>query len=340
MTCKLRNILKLKYSIIVPVYNRPKEVYELLFSLSNQTFKEFEVLIIEDGSSEKCESVCDKFQDKLNITYIYKDNSGPGSSRNFGMEKAGGDYFIIFDSDCLIPEEYMLEVNTFLQNNYADCFGGPDAAHESFSNTQKSINYAMTSFFTTGGIRGGSEKLGKFQPRSFNMGISKKVFETVGGYGKIHPGEDPDLTFRIWEAGFKTSLIEKAHVYHKRRIDFKKFSTQVYKFGVVRVILNKWHPGTGKITYWFPTVFSIGFTACLLLAFTIFPILFLLNLLYIFILFFDALLKTKNIEIALGAVLSALIQFYSYGWGFLKSNWKINVLKLEEKKAFPGFFFK
>ena len=226
MTCKLRNILKLKYSIIVPVYNRPKEVYELLFSLSNQTFKEFEVLIIEDGSSEKCESVCDKFQDKLNITYIYKDNSGPGSSRNFGMEKAGGDYFIIFDSDCLIPEEYMLEVNTFLQNDYADCFGGPDAAHESFSNTQKSINYAMTSFFTTGGIRGGSEKLGKFQPRSFNMGISKKVFETVGGYGKIHPGEDPDLTFRIWEAGFKTSLIEKAHVYHKRRIDFKKNGTQ------------------------------------------------------------------------------------------------------------------
>jgi len=329
----------LKYSIIVPVYNRPDEVKELLTSLVSQTYREFEVLIIEDGSTEKCDAVCKEYSDQLNIKYIFKPNSGPGPSRNFGMQKAEGDYFIIFDSDCLIPSEYMSEVNTYLSNSYVDCFGGPDAAHESFSNTQKSINYAMTSFFTTGGIRGGSEKLGKFQPRSFNMGISKKVFETVGGYGKIHPGEDPDLTFRIWEAGFKTSLIEKAHVYHKRRIDFGKFSRQVYKFGVVRVILNKWHPGTGKIAYWFPTVFSIGYTACALLSFWWFPFLYL-NILYVLILFIDALIKTKSVVIAAGAVRAALIQFFSYGRGFLKSFIKIKVLKMEEKKAFPNFFFK
>ncbi len=331
---------EIKYSLIIPVYNRSDEIKELLSTLVLQTKKEFEVLVIEDGSTEKCEHVCKEYENQLDLNYIFKPNSGPGPSRNFGMEKASGDYFIIFDSDCLIPEEYMAEVDKFLQSNYVDCFGGPDAAHESFSNTQKSINYAMTSFFTTGGIRGGSEKLGKFQPRSFNMGVSRKVFEMVGGYGKIHPGEDPDLTFRIWEAGFKTSLIEKAHVYHKRRIDFKKFSTQVYKFGVVRVILNKWHPGTGKITYWFPTVFSIGFTGWLIGSLILFPELALLNVLYVLLLFFDALVKTKSMGIALGAVRAAFIQFFSYGWGFLKSNWRINVLKKNEKEAFPRFFFK
>lgn len=329
----------LQFSIIVPVFNRPDEVAELLESLSKQTFKDFEVLIIEDGSTEPCDTVCKTYSDQLNLIYINKPNSGPGPSRNFGMEKAKGNYFIIFDSDCLIPEGYMQAVNSFLSSNYVDCFGGPDAAHDSFSDTQKSINYAMTSFFTTGGIRGGSEKLVKFQPRSFNMGLSKEVFEKVGGYGKIHPGEDPDLTFRIWEAGFKTSLIKDAYVYHKRRIDFQKFSKQVYKFGVVRVILNKWHPQTKKITYWFPTVFSIGFLGNIFLS-ALVPNLIFFNWLYIAALFFDALIKTKKVNIAIGAVAAAFIQFFSYGWGFLKSQVKINALKLEETKAFPSFFFK
>lgn len=329
----------LQYSLIVPVYNRPDEVDELLQSLSEQTFKDFEVLIIEDGSSEPCEAVCKKYEDRLRLRYIFKANSGPGPSRNFGMEQASGNYFIIFDSDCLIPPQYMQEVENYLQENYVDCFGGPDAAHESFSPTQKSINYTMTAFLTTGGIRGGSEKLGKFQPRSFNMGISREVFEKVGGYGKIHPGEDPDLSFRIWQAGYQTALIKKAHVYHKRRIDFQKFSKQVYKFGVVRVILNKWHPGTGKLTYWFPTVFAAGFTFNLLM-YPFYPFLTWLNGLYAAALFLDALTKTKNLNIAAGAVFAAFIQFYSYGWGFLKANWKINALGMEEKEAFPGFFFK
>ena len=202
--------MDIKYSLIIPVYNRPDEVDELLESLTKQTYKEFEVLIIEDGSSIPCKEVCDKYASELRLTYIFKPNSGPGPSRNFGMEKATGNYFIIFDSDCIIPPGYMLAVQKGLTANYVECFGGPDAAHDSFSDIQKAINYTMTSFFTTGGIRGGSESLGKFQPRSFNMGISKKAFEQVGGFGKIHPGEDPDLTFRIWEKGFNTTLIKDA----------------------------------------------------------------------------------------------------------------------------------
>lgn len=329
----------LSFSLIVPVYNRPDEVQELLESLSQQTDKEFEVLIIEDGSGIPCKSVCEAFDDKMNIVYHFKANSGPGPSRNFGMEKATGNYFIIFDSDCLIPPNYIENVRMALIENYVDCFGGPDAAHESFSNTQKSINYVMTSFFTTGGIRGGNEALGKFQPRSFNMGIAKEVFETVGGYGKIHPGEDPDLSFRIWKDGFNTALVKDAFVYHKRRIDLQKFSKQVYKFGVVRVILNKWHPGTSKITYWFPAVFSLGFTVLAIGGMSI-PFFSFLALAYIVLLFADSLIKTKSLIIALGAVIAAFIQFYSYGWGFIKAQWIINVLKKDERKTLPEFFFK
>lgn len=332
-------VQELHYSLIIPVYNRPDEIEELLESLTLQTYKKFEVWVIEDGSTLPCEDICAKFQNKLTIHYVFKPNSGPGPSRNYGMEIATGNYFIIFDSDCIIPPDYMKEVDSFLNKKFVECFGGPDAAHESFSNTQKSINYAMTAFLTTGGIRGGNEKLGKFQPRSFNMGISKEAFEKVGGFGKIHPGEDPDLSFRMWEAGYDTALIPNAKVYHKRRIDFKKFSTQVYKFGVVRVILNQWHPGTGKLTYWIPTLFSLGFAGWLLYSLLFFPPAVLLNFCYLGLLFFDALVKTKNTGIALGGVRAALIQFYSYGWGFLKSQWKINVLKQKPEKAFPNCFF-
>ncbi len=330
---------QLNFSLIVPVYNRPEEVEELLESLAKQTDKDFEVLMIEDGSSLPCKDVCEKYSNELNIIYHFKPNSGPGPSRNFGMEQANGNYFIIFDSDCLIPPQYLENVRKELGLKYVDCFGGPDAAHPSFSDTQKSINYVMTSFLTTGGIRGGNEALGKFQPRSFNMGISKEVYLKVGGYGKIHPGEDPDLSFRIWNAGFKTTLIKNAFVYHKRRIDFPKFSKQVYKFGVVRVILNKWHPGTSKITYWFPTVFSLVFSL-LIVGGVQFPIFTFLALAYLVLLFGDCLLRTKSVIIALGAVFAALIQFYSYGWGFIKAQWVINIQKKDERLALPEFFFK
>ena len=201
------------FSIIIPVYNRPDEINELLESLLQSSYKgEYEIVIVEDGSTIACEEVVAKYSNSLNISYYYKSNSGPGDSRNYGMKKAKGDYFIIFDSDCIIPDHYLSEVEKELNSNYVDCFGGPDKALKSFSNIQKAINFAMTSFLTTGGIRGGSEKISKFQPRSFNMGISKKAFLDSNGFGNIHPGEDPDLSIRLWKLGYETDCFLR-HLY-------------------------------------------------------------------------------------------------------------------------------
>ncbi len=329
----------IRFSLIIPIYNRPNEAEEILQSLSLQDDKDFEVVLVEDGSTLKCDTVAEKYSGQLNIKYIFKENTGPGDSRNYGCGAASGNYFIILDSDCIIPPQYISTVRKNLTANYVDAWGGPDSAHESFTPMQKGINYTMTSIFTTGGIRGGSEKIGIFQPRSFNMGISREVFEKTGGFGTIHPGEDPDLSFRIWKAGYKTTLFSNAHVFHKRRIDWGKFSKQTYKFGVVRVILNKWHPGSGKITYWFPAVFSSGLIFSAAIAFW-FPWLIMLFGLYFLILFADAILRTKSLWVAMLAFVAVFVQFFSYGWGFIKSQFRINILGMEPTKAFPGFFFK
>ena len=329
------------FSLIIPVFNRPQEIDELLSSLISQNFqKPFEVVLIEDGSSISCEDVVETFKSKLDISYYFKPNSGPGDSRNFGMLKAKGDYFIIFDSDCIIPPDYLTEVEKELNLNYVDCFGGPDKALDSFSDVQKAINFAMTSFITTGGIRGGSEKIDKFQPRSFNMGISKKAFESSGGFGKIHPGEDPDLSIRLWQLGFETKLFPKAYVYHKRRIDWAKFYKQVNKFGKARPILNEWYPKYSKITFYFPTLFLLGFLLSIATAFFKNYILLVVFTTYIEILFIVALLQTKSLKIGLLSVLATLIQFYGYGIGFLKSLVLIQIFKVKPQKAFPELFFK
>ncbi|PIF01466.1 MAG: glycosyl transferase family 2 [Maribacter sp.] len=328
------------FSFIIPVYNRPNEIRELLASLTHQSYKKpFEVVIVEDGSSIGSESEVEVFRDKLDITYLKKDNSGPGDSRNYGMARAKGNYFIVLDSDCILPPQYLEEAGKSLDKDYVHCYGGPDAAHSSFSNVQKAINYAMTSFFTTGGIRGGKSTIDKFQPRSFNMGISKEAFERVGGYGKIHPGEDPDLTIRIWNSGYDTKLIPEAFVYHKRRIDWNKFFIQVNRFGMVRPILNKWHSGTAKITYWFPTLFCLGFIVSLILV--LFNIVTPLGLyiLYFIVLFVDSLMRNKNIQVAFLSLIAVCIQFAGYGLGFLKSTFWINFSKKRPQELFPKLFF-
>ncbi len=329
------------FSIIVPVHNRPEEVRELLGSLQKQDFKkEFEVVIVEDGSSESSEAVVNSFQKNLQISYYFKANSGPGDSRNFGMEKAKGDYYIILDSDCILPSQYLTEVDTELHNEFVHCFGGPDAADDSFTTVQKAINYVMTSFFTTGGIRGGKKSVGKFQPRSFNMGISKEAFEKTGGFGRIHPGEDPDLIFRIWKAGFDTRLFPNAFVYHKRRIDWNKFYIQVNKFGMVRPILNHWHKGTAKPTYWFPTLFIMGLLLALLLAWFEIDLPLWLYGCYFTVLLLDALVKTGNLKVAILSIFAALTQFVGYGLGFFKSTMLLNFSKKEPEELFPKLFFK
>lgn len=329
------------FSFIIPVYNRPDEIDELLYSLLNLDFEQsYEVIIVEDGSSIPCEQVIEKYIEQLNIVYFFKPNSGPGDSRNFGMKKAKGDYFIILDSDCILPKEYLTVVSTSLKNEFVDCFGGPDKALDSFSNIQKAINYAMTSFLTTGGIRGGSEKIDKFQPRSFNMGLSKKAFEASKGFGNIHPGEDPDLAIRLWKMGFSTKLITEAYVYHKRRIDWHKFYIQVNKFGKARPILNFWYPEYSKITFWFPSLFLLGFVCSLLLLLLKIPFLFVLYLIYFGMIFVGSLLQNNNGIIAFYAVMATAIQFYGYGTGFIKSFIAINVLKRSPETAHPELFFK
>lgn len=328
------------FSLVIPVYNRPDEVDELLDSLSKQDYiADFEILIIEDGSTTTCQSIVNHYKEKLNITYYFKANSGPGDSRNFGIKKAKGDYFLIFDSDCIIPSAYLTTVARELENDYADCFGGPDQALDSFSDIQKAINFAMTSFLTTGGIRGGSEKISKFQPRSFNMGLSKKAFEASGGFGNIHPGEDPDLSIRLWDLGFETKLYTSAYVYHKRRIDWDRFSMQVTKFGKARPILNHWHPKYSKLTYFFPSAFIIGLGVSALLALFGVDIFLMLYFIYFIVLFLVSFFEHKSLRIGWLSVVAVWKQFFGYGIGFLKSYYKISILQQNPQEAFPELFF-
>jgi len=333
--------MQLYFSFIIPVFNRPDEIEELLesFTLLEGEIK-FEIIIVEDGSKMTSKQQIKNYSSKLNISYYYKENSGPGDSRNFGMKKAKGNYFIILDSDCILPVNYLKEVNSALNNEYVDCFGGPDTAHKSFTSIQKAINYSMTAFITTGGIRGHKKSINKFQPRSFNMGISKSAFKVSGGFGRIHPGEDPDLIIRLWKKGYKTKLFPKASVYHKRRISWSKFYSQVNKFGKVRPILNLWHPNTKKITYWFPTLFIIGLLiAVLLVLFKFFWAIYLVFTYYSLV-FILALIETKNVYVSFQILIALTIQFYGYGTGFIKSTFILNVLKKKPEEAFSNLFFK
>ncbi|MDO9037088.1 MAG: glycosyltransferase, partial [Lutibacter sp.] len=311
--------MKLTYSIIIPVFNRPQEIDELLESLTKQTFTEdFEVLVIEDGSTLKSDEIVSKYTDRLNIKYHYKENSGAGASRNFGMELATGNYFIILDSDCIIPPHYLAEVDNALDQNYTDAFGGADAAHDSFTTVQKAINYSMTSFLTTGGIRGSKNSVNRFQPRSFNFGLSRLAFRIIGGFSTMKTGEDIDLTFRLWEKNFHTQFIEKAFVYHKRRTSLKQFFRQTYRFGNARPFLNRKYPVTGKIYYWFPILFILFFMASIVLLFIGFKLLAALFLIYFVALILDSLFKNKNISVAALSLVTTLIQFTGYGLGFIK----------------------
>ena len=329
------------FSFVIPVFNRPAEVDELLESLTFQTYTNFDTVIVEDGSTLKCDKVINKYKSKLDIQYYFKSNSGPGPSRNYGVDKSNSEYFIFCDSDCIIPPMYLNEVQKQLKINYTDAFGGPDNAHSSFTPLQKAINYAMTAFITTGGIRGGKKSIGNFQPRSFNMGISKTAYSNTGGFGNIYPGEDPDLTIRLWKLGYETQLIPKAFVYHKRRISWTQFYKQVNKFGKCRPILNYWHPKTSKITYWFPTCFIFGLALGLLLS-IFYNNLFLicLYIFYFILLLFDSTIRNKNIIIGFMSLFATFVQYLGYGLGFLKAVLFIKVLKYKPEDAFPYLFLK
>ena len=401
---KNKKIEALKFSIIIPVFNRPDEVDELLESLSNQTQKDFEVIIVEDGSVKTCKDVCDKYADILALHYYAKENSGPGQSRNYGAKRANGEWLIILDSDVVLPKGYLAAVErqmdsgqwtvdsydnqtsteasaitaeanetsekqngmrgnhrsalplgsskncplSTLNSQLLAAFGGPDAAHPSFTPVQKAISYSMTSFFTTGGIRGGKTKLDKFYPRSFNMGIRRDVYLQLGGFTKMRFGEDIDFSYRIVEAGYRPQLFPEAWVWHKRRTDFRKFFRQVYNSGIARINLEKRHPGTMKLVHLLPTVFTvgvIGLVLCSLLSLlspltSSLSLLFLIPiLLYSGIIFIDSSIRNRSLWVGILSIPAAFVQLMGYGLGFIESWWKRCILKQDEFQAFEQNFY-
>jgi len=328
-----------KISFVVPVYNRPEELRELLESLVAQTAPVFEVLVIEDGSAVTCFSVVEDFQKQLPLVYFYKENTGPGDSRNYGMSKATGDFFIILDSDCVLPKHYLKAINEFLSSHEVGFFGGSDAAHPSFSPLQKAINFVMTSMLTTGGLRGHTKSLQKFEPRSFNMGISRSAFEQSGGFGLIHPGEDPDLSIRLWQLGFESSFVAAAYVFHKRRISWSQFHKQVHAFGSVRPILMKRYPAYAKKSFWLPSLFVAGVLSVILTSLVgwFLPLIVLFN--YLLLLFLVALYRESPL-VAFLVIPALFIQMFGYGIGFLNTSIKLTLSKKPAEELFPHLFFK
>lgn len=327
------------FSIIIPVYNRPDEVNELLESLTLQTYTDFEVILVEDGSTVKCDLIAQKYNDRLIIRYYYKENSGRSETRNFGIDKAEGEYLVFFDSDCVIPPLYFEKIKNTLNTNYTDSYGGPDKADDSFSDLQKAISFSMTSFLTTGGIRGSKGvKMEKFVPRTFNMGFSKKVYNTVGGFKDMF-GEDIDLSLRIRDQGYTCQLISDAFVYHKRRVSLRSFYRQVHVFGMARISLYKLHPSSLKLVHVLPALFTI--TSLLMILLSLYNIWILTPLvIYFALIFIFSLLEYKKISIGFLSIITTVIQLYGYGWGFLKSYFKKVLIRKVEKDELNKYYNK
>lgn len=344
----------MKYSFIIPVYNRPDEVDELLNSLTSQTLKDFEVVVVEDGSSVPCRSVIERYTDRLTIHYYEKSNSGPGQSRNYGAERASGEFLIVLDSDCVLPNEYLAAVEAELMKKTCDAFGGPDCAHESFSNVQKAINYSMTSFFTTGGIRGGKKKMDKFYPRSFNMGIRAEVYHQLGGFSKMRFGEDIDFSIRIFKGGYECRLFPEAWVWHKRRTDLTKFFRQVHNSGIARINLYKKYPESLKPVHALPAVFTVSAVFLILFAAvcrvmgvhgfdicnTLWWIALLPLSLFVLIVLIDSSIQNRSLTIGLLSVEASFIQLMGYGSGFIRAWWQRCVCHKDEFSAFEHNFYK
>lgn len=329
----------MRYSVIIPVYNRPDEVDELLQSLTTQHFKDFEVIVVEDGSTIPCQTVVEAYTELLDIKYYSKSNSGPGQTRNYGAERSQGDYLLILDSDVILPEGYLDAIEEELRTSPADAFGGPDRAHESFTDMQKAINYSMTSFFTTGGIRGGKKKMDKFYPRSFNMGGRREVYQTLGGFSKMRFGEDIDFSIRIFKGGYTCRLFPGAWVYHKRRTDLKKFFKQVHNSGIARINLYKKYPESLKLVHLLPAIFTLG-VALLLLGtpfciFSLTPLIF-----YSLLVFMDSAIQNKSLKIGVYSITASFIQLIGYGTGFWRAWWQRCIMGKNEFEAFQKSFYK
>lgn len=328
-----------EFSVIIPVYNRPDEVDELLCSLAEQSAGDFEVVVVDDGSQISCEQVVEKYVGRLAVRYFYKQNSGPGQTRNYAAQECAGEYLLILDSDCVLPPDYIAEVKKELLRQPCDALGGPDRMHPSFTDVQKAISYSMTSFFTTGGIRGGKRKLDKFYPRSFNMGVRREVYEALGGFSRMRFGEDIDFSIRIFKEGYACRLFPEAWVWHKRRTDFRKFFRQVFNSGVARINLYKKYPSSLKLVHLLPACFVLGVLCLLLLSFfsayALLPL-----LLYVLLIFVDASLLNGSLRIGALSVVASFTQLAGYGCGFLVAFWRRVICGKGEYEAFKKNFYK
>ena len=318
------------FSIIIPLYNRPQEIDELLHTLTKQSYTQFEVLVVEDGSKKDAKSIVEGYQNQLDVKYYYKENEGQGFSRNYGFARANGDFFIVFDSDCLIPADYLETVKNYLLENLLDAYGGPDGAHESFTAVQKAISYSMTSPFTTGGIRGNRKHIGRFHPRSFNMGISREVWEKSGGFILTRLGEDIEFSIRIHSLGFKIGLIPDAVVFHKRRTDFRQFYKQLHFFGRARINIYKRFPTELKVVHFFPALFTIFLMISLIMNLFNHPVAGITNFLlavYILLIFFHSWNANKSAKVAFLSIIAAFVQLTAYGLGFMQDFWRRIIIK-------------
>lgn len=337
MSSKPENI---DLSLIIPLYNRPDEIDELLESLTLQSRRDFEVVVVEDGLDIPSKDIVGKYLQQLDITYITKQNGGPGPARNYGAKHAKGNYLVFLDSDCLIPPQYVASVMERLNTDYSDVYGGPDKAHPSFTPVQKSINYSMTSFLTTGGIRGRRNSMEKFHPRSFNMGVSKAVFASLDGFSRMRFGEDVDFSMRIMEAGYTTQLNEQAFVYHKRRTDYRKFFKQVFNSGIARVNLSKRHPGTLKLVHTLPAAFIFVSTLLIFLAILLSPVFIIPLVLFFILVFVDAVFRERSLRVGWLSICAVITQLTGYGSGFVMAFWTRFILKKDEYHAFNDTFYK
>ncbi len=350
----------MRYSFVIPVYNRPDETDELLESLAQQTLRDFEVLVVEDGSQITCQQVVQKHAAQMPIKYFCKPNSGPGQTRNYGAERSQGEYLIFLDSDCVLPPGYLEAVEKELSASPCDAFGGPDRSHPSFTPVQKAISYSMTSFFTTGGIRGGKKKLDKFYPRSFNMGISASLYRKLGGFSKMRFGEDIDLSIRIFQSGARCRLFPQAWVWHKRRTDLRKFFRQVHNSGIARINLYKKYPSSLKLVHLLPALFTLGMGFLLLMmvvglllgllsqsarwgmiGWEMFFLSLFFPVLYSLLICADSTGENHSLHVGMLSVMASFVQLIGYGTGFLRAWWLRCVCgRNEEMQAFRETFYK
>ncbi|MDR0732469.1 MAG: glycosyltransferase [Dysgonamonadaceae bacterium] len=326
------------YSVIIPVYNRPDELDELLESLTCQTYTNFEIIVVDDGSSMPCKNIIEKYGKQLPVHYFYISNSGPGQARNYAAKESKGEYLIFLDSDCIVPPQYLASIEQEIIANKVDFFGGPDKAHFSFSNIQKAINCSMTSMLTTGGIRGGNKSIDLFYPRSFNMGIRKTIFEHVGGFSEMRFGEDIDFSIRVINSGYRSHLFTNSWVFHKRRTDLKKFFKQIFNSGMARINLYKRHPKSLKTVHFFPALFTLYTLISPFLSFSCWFVC-IPFCLYSALIFVSATIKTKSIRVGLLSIIASFIQLFAYGSGFLYASVKNLMLKHNKNSAFDTTFY-